>query len=140
MENPQHPADDGESQGNEKINRTHYKGVNQDDLYRIPHGSVTPLSELSKNQQNDPSLFLKPKKIFFTTNEKLSEVALEKKRIQVHTKHCKKKSRKNLKIPRKSSAEDPAGGEIAKMSLHIFAIRPKVFPGQILPAEQLVRI
>jgi hypothetical protein len=74
------------------------------------HGSVTPLSESSKNQQNDPSLFLKPKKIFFTTNGKLSQVALEKKRIQVYTKHCKKKSRKNLKIPRKSSAEDPTGG------------------------------
>jgi hypothetical protein len=94
MEDSQHAADDGETQGDEQVKRPEDKRVNEDDLEGSPHGSITPSPELSKNPQIDSSAFPEPKQtVFYNKRENFASL-FEKKGTRTYTKYHKKMSRK----------------------------------------------
>ena len=75
MEDSQHAADDGEAQGDEQVKRPEDKRVNEDDLEGIPHGSVTPSSEVLKNRQIDSSAFSEPNQtVFYNKRENFASL------------------------------------------------------------------
>jgi len=80
MEDSQHAADDGKTQGDEQVKRPEDKRVNEDDLEGTPHGPVTPSPELSRNQRIDPFDFQGPDKLSFMTNKKNLQALLREKR------------------------------------------------------------
>jgi hypothetical protein len=44
MKDPQHPADDGEAQGDEQVNGPENEGVDENNLEGFPHILVSPFS------------------------------------------------------------------------------------------------
>jgi hypothetical protein len=102
VEDSQHTADDGESQGNQKVKGPQDERINENDLKGFPHGSINPLSESLQNQRKAASASPQTKhSAFYNKREKFASPP-GKKGIRSNTKYYAKKSRKIFKIAEKN--------------------------------------
>jgi hypothetical protein len=87
VEDSQYAADDGESQGNQKVKGPQDERIDEHDLKGFPHGSVTPLSESLEKQRKDASAFHQHYQGVSYNKRKIFASPVGKKGIGINTKY-----------------------------------------------------